>query len=173
MNSQTQEAVTDDTIPRVFNNTMGAFKAVVKKLYREQPSLVLFLIFFLLICVYFLFKAINNNYVYSVVVTLLFVFLSICLYVKEKNTLNSIFSFSLGIFTAFAVIWNGSTFSIFFISFVILLIGIFFIASIRAAGNVEEKRTLAAIFYISDFETNKKDLEEVKANVGYYPSMYQ
>ena len=102
---------------------------------------------------------------YSVVVTFLFVFLSICLYVKEKNTLNSIFSFSLGIFTAFAVVWNGPTFSIFFISFIILLIGIFFIASIRESANVQEKRTLAAISYISDFETNKKDLQEVKANI--------
>src|SRR5258708_910476 len=127
MKSQTQEPVKDDTISKLFNNTMGAFKAVVQKLYRDHPSLVLSFIFFLLICVYFLFKVINNSYVYSVVVTFLFVLLSICLYVKEKNTLNSIFSFSLGIFTAFTITWNGPTFSIFFINFIILVIGIFFI----------------------------------------------
>jgi len=166
MKSQTQELLKEDTISKLFNNTMGAFKAVIKQLYRDHPSLVLFFIFFLLICVYFLFKAINNSYAYSVVVTLLFVFLSICLYGREKNTLNSIFSFSLGIFTAFTVTWNGPTFSIFFISFIILLLGIFFITSIRAAANVEEKRTIAAISYISDFETNKKDLQEVKENVS-------
>ena len=166
MKPQTQEPLKDDTIPQLFNNTMGAFKAAVKKLYREHPLLVLFSIFFILICMYFLFTAIDINYVYSVVVTFLFVFLSICLYVKEKNTLNSIFSFSLGIFTAFAVVWNGATFSIFFLSFIILLIGIFFIAIIRASGNVEEKSTIAAISYISDFKTNKNDLQEVKAYVS-------
>ncbi len=46
-----------------------------------------------------------------------------------------------------------------------LVIGIFFVASIRLAGNEEEKLTAATNSYLSDFETNKKDLQEVKANV--------
>jgi hypothetical protein len=83
----------------------------------------------------------------------------------NKNSLNSIFSFSLGLFTAFTVAWNGPTLSIFFITFIILLIGILFIASIRATATVEERLTTAANSYVSDFETNKKDLQEVKASV--------
>ena len=39
MKTQTQEPVKDDTISQLFNNTLGAFKAVVKELYREHPLL--------------------------------------------------------------------------------------------------------------------------------------
>lgn len=154
-----------DNTPQHFNDALRALLNVVNKLYRDNPPLVIIVIFLSLMSFYILFKAINNTYIYSLVVTLLFMFLSICLYIKDKNSLNSIFSFSLGIFTAFTVMWNGPTFSIFFISFIILLIGILFIASIRAAAIVEERLTTAANSYISDFETNKKDLQEVKASV--------
>ncbi len=154
-----------DNTPQHFNDTLRVLLNVVNKLYRDNPPLVIIVTFLSLMSFYILFKAINNTYIYSLVVTLLFMFLSICLYIKDKNSLNSIFSFSLGIFTAFTVMWNGSTFSIFFISFIILLIGILFIASIRAAATVEERLTTAANSYISDFETNKKDLQEVKASV--------
>ena len=165
VDSQTDQPDKSDGLPKHFNNMMRSFLSVFKKLYRDQPSLVTIFIAIVLLCSYFLFKAINNNYVYSAVVTFLFIFLSICLYIKEKNSLNSIFSFSLGIFTAFTVSWNSPTFSIFFLSFIVLLTGIFFVSSIRAAANVEEKLTTAAISYIGDFETNKKDLQEVKASV--------
>ena len=154
-----------DNTSQHFNDVLRALLNVVDKLYRDHPSLVIIVIFLSLISCYFLFRVINNNYIYSLVVTFLFMLLSICLYIKDKSSLNSIFSFSLGIFTAFTVTWNGPTFSIFFISFIILIIGIFFIASVRAAATVEERLTTAANSYISDFETNKKDLQEVKANV--------
>ena len=154
-----------DNTSQHFNDALRALLNVVNKLYRDNPPLVIIVIYLSLMSFYILFKAINNTYIYSLVVTLLFMFLSICLYTKDKNSLNSIFSFSLGIFTAFTVAWNGPTFSIFFISFIILLIGILFIASIRAAATVEERLTTAANSYVSDFETNKKDLQEVKASV--------
>jgi hypothetical protein len=155
-----------DNASQHFNDTLRALLVVVNKLYRDHPSLVIIFIFLSLMSFYSLFRAINSNYMYSLIVTFLFMFLSICLYIKDKNSLNSIFSFSLGIFTAFTVAWNGPTFSIFFISFIILLIGIFFIASIRAAATVEERLTTAANSYINDFDTNKKDLQEVKAHVA-------
>ncbi len=165
MKSQTKNPVKEDTVSRHFNNVLKSLLVVLDKLYKLNAPLVLFLLFFFLICFYFLFRAINSTYVYSLVVTLLFILLSISLYIKDKNSLNSIFSFSLGIFTAFTVTWNAATFSIFFIGFIMLVISIFFIASIRAAAKVEERMTTAANAYISDFETNKKTLQEVVRNV--------
>ncbi len=165
MKFQTKNQVKDDTVSRHFNDVLRSLLVVLDKLYKLNAPLVIFLLFFFLLCLYFLFRAINITYMYSLVVTLLFILLSISLYVKDKNSLNSIFSFSLGIFTAFTVTWNAATFSIFFIGFIILVISIFFIASIRAAAKVEERLTTAANAYISDFETNKKTLQEVVRNV--------
>jgi len=163
--SQTQKTTKGDSPSQAFNDLLKSLKNVLAELFRVNPSLVITFIFILLICCFVLFRAINSNYLYSLFVTFLFIFLSVCLYIKEKSSLTAIFSFSLGIFTAFTVTWNGSSFSIFFISFIILVIGILFIAAIRAAADEQEKLIRAANFYMSDFETNKKDLQEVYERV--------
>ena len=165
MQSQKQKTTKSNTTSQHFNDVVKSLAVTLEKLYTSNPTLVIFFIFFLLICFYLIVRAINVDYIYSLVVTFLFVFLSICLYIKEKNSLGSLLSFSLGIFTAFTVPWNGATFSIFFISFTILIIFIFFIAAIRAAAKVEERLTQAAISYINDIEMNKKDLKEVVEHV--------
>lgn len=161
MKSETQKPIKDDTLSQHFKDVVGSFLAAIKQLYRDHPALVTIFLFLVLFSIYAIAKAININYIYSLFVTLLFVFLSICLYIKDRSSLSAIFSFSLGIFTAFTVTWNGQTFSIFFVCFIILLIGIFFVASIVAAANAQEKLFTAANFYINDPKTNKKDLDEV------------
>ncbi len=162
--TQSQKAAQGDGSSQVFNDIVKSFGNVLTTLFRNSPSLVIVFVFIILICLFILFRVINSNYLYSLFVTILFIFLSVCLYIKEKSSLTAIFSFSLGIFTAFTVAWNASTFSIFCISFIMLIIGIFFIAAIQLAANEEERLNTAAISYISDFETNKKDLQEVYAN---------
>ncbi len=82
----------NDNTSQHFNDALRALLNVVNKLYRDHPSLVIVFIFLSLMSFYFLFRAINNNYIYSLIVTLLFMFLSICLYIKDKNSLNAIFS---------------------------------------------------------------------------------
>ncbi len=163
--SQTQKTKKDDTSAQIFKDLLKSLGAVFEKLYKEHSSLVILIIFILLLCGFVLFRTIDISYLYSLFVTFLFIFLSICLYIKEKSSLNAIFAFSLGIFTAFTVAWNGSTFSIFFVSFIVLIIGMFFVASIRVAADEEEKLVTAANSYLNDFETNKKDLKEVYETV--------
>jgi len=164
-NPQTQKTHKGDGSSQIFNDLLKSLRNAFSTLYRDNAPLVIVFIFIVLICCYTVFRAISSGYIYSLIITLLFTFLSICLYIKEKSSLTAIFSFSLGIFTAFTVPWNGSTFSIFFIGFTILVISILFIASVIAAGNEEERLNTAASFYLSDFETNKKDLKEVYETV--------
>jgi hypothetical protein len=160
-----QQTSTSDNSSQPFNDVVKSLGEVLKGLFSLIPSVVVTVVFIFLICVFLLFRAIDVSYLYSAFVTLLFILLSICLYITEKKSLNAFFSFSLGIFTAFTVPWNGSTFTIFFVSFVILVIGIFFIASIRMAAKEQERLTTAASSYIHDPETNKKELKEIYETV--------
>ena len=163
--SQQQQTSTSDNSSRPFNDVVKSLGEALKGLFSLNPSVVVTVVFIFLFCVFLLFRAIDVSYLYSAFVTLLFILLSICLYITEKKSLNAIFSFSLGIFTAFTVSWNGSTFAIFFVSFIILVIGIFFIAAIRMAAKEQERLTTAASSYIHDPETNKKELKEIYETV--------
>ncbi len=158
---QAQKPNKGDTTSQAFNDVVRSLLAVLDKLIRDFSALVVIFIFVLLTSVYLILRAINSDYTYSLSVTFLFMFLSLGLYFKDKSFLNPIIAFSLGIFTAFTVTWNGSTFSIFVISFSLLFIILFLFECIRAAANVDEKLTKAAIAYMSDIPTNKKDLKEV------------
>ncbi|HLG63080.1 MAG TPA: hypothetical protein VKY19_14165 [Ktedonosporobacter sp.] len=162
---QQQQTSTSDNSSQPFNDVVKSLGEALKGLFSLIPSVVVTVVFIFLICVFLLFRAIDVSYLYSAFVTLLFILLSICLYITEKKSLNAIFSFSLGIFTAFTVPWNGSTFTIFFVSFIVLVIGIFFIASIRMAAKEQERLTTAASSYIHDPETNKKELKEIYETV--------
>lgn len=159
--SQSQKPSKDNTTPQAFNDVVRSFLSLLDKLYKDHSALVVIFIFVLLISVYLLLRAINSDYTYSLSVTFLFICLSLGLFLKDKSFLSAIVTFSLGIFTAFTVTWNASTFSIFVISFSVIFVILFLFVCIRAAANVEEKLTRAANFYMSDFETNKKDLQEV------------
>lgn len=161
MKSQTQKPSKDNTTSQAFNDVVRSLLAVLDKLIRDFSALVIVFIFVLLTSVYLLLRAINLDYTYPLSVTFLFMLLSLGLYFKDKSFLSAIIAFSLGIFTAFTVTWNGSTFTIFVISFSLLFVLLFLIVCIRLAANVEEKLTRAANFYRSDFATNKKDLKEV------------
>ncbi len=159
--SQAQKPRKDDNTSQAFNDVLKSLLAVLDKLIRDFSALVVIFIFVLLTSVYLILRAINSDYTYSLSITFLFMFLSLGLYFKDKSLLNAIIAFSLGIFTAFTVTWNGATFSIFVISFSLLFVILFLIKCIRDAANVEEKLTKAAIAYISDIPTNEKDLKEV------------
>lgn len=171
--SQMQQTNKNDNSPQVFNDLLKSLGAVLGKLYKEHSASVILLVFIFLTCSFLLFRTVNVDYLYSLFVTFLFILLSASLYIKEKSSLSAITSFILGIFTAFTVPWNGSTFSIFFVSFILLITFIFFIAAVRAAADQEERLTTAANSYLSDFETNKKDLmevyETVKKHAGLLP----
>src|SRR5207253_3384654 len=121
--------------------------SLLAKTVRDFSPLVGVFIFVLLISVYLILRAINIENTYSLTVTFLFMFLSLGLYFKDKSILNAIIAFSLGIFTAFTVTWNGSTLSIFLISFSLLVAILFLFDSIRRAANAEEKLTKATIAY--------------------------
>ncbi len=159
--SQAQKLRKGNTTPQAFNDVLRSLLSLLDKLYKDFSALVIMFIFILLISVYLILRAINSDYTYSLSVTFLFMFFSLGLYFKDKSFLSAIITFSLGIFTAFTVTWNGSTFTIFVISFSLLLVILFLLECIRTAANIEEKLTKATIAYISDFETNKKDLKEV------------
>lgn len=146
---------------KAFNDALKSLGVVLSKLYKDHASLIVLLAFIILFCVFILIRTVDISYLYSIFVTSLFIFLSIGSYVKEKSSLISITSFSLGIFTAFTVTWNGSTFSIFFVSFIILVVSIFLIAAVRLAATKEELLTRAASFYVSDSETNKEILKGI------------
>jgi hypothetical protein len=151
----------DDGTSQAFNDVLKSLVSVIGKLITQFPALVGVFILALSISVYLILRAINSDYTYSLTITFLFMFLSFGLYFKDKSILNAIIAFSLGIFTAFTVPWNSSTFTIFVICFVLLFIILFLIHCIRLAADVEEKHTKASISYINDIETNKKDLKEV------------
>src|SRR5438876_5933977 len=159
--SQAQKPSKGNTTPQAFNDVVRSLLSLLDKLYKDFSALVIIFIFVLFISVYLLLRSINRDYTYSLSVTFLFLFLSLGLYFKDKSFLSAIVAFSLGIFTAFTVTWNGSTFSIFVISFSLLFVILFLFECIRAAANVEEQLTRAANFYSSDVATNKKDLQEV------------
>lgn len=161
---QTQKPNKDDSTSQAFNDVFKSLLAVLDKLIKQFPALVGVFIFALSISVYLILRAINSDYTYSLTVTFLFMFLSFGLYFKDKSILNAVLAFSLGIFTAFTVTWNSSTFTIFMICVVLLFISLFLIHCIRLAADVEEKHTKASIAYLHDPETNKKDLKEV-ANI--------
>lgn len=159
--SQQQQASEGDKSSQPFNDVLKSTGEALKALFRLIPGVVITVMFILLICSFLIFRSIDSSYIYSAFVTFLFMFLSICLYITEKKSLNAIFSFSLGIFTAFTVPWNGSTFTIFFVSFIILVTGIFFIVAIRMAANEEQNLTTASSSYIHDQKTSEKELKEV------------
>jgi len=150
-----------NTTSQAFNDVLSSLLGVLEKLIQDFSALVIVFIFVLFILVFLLLRTINSDYTYSVIVTFIFMFLSLGLYIKDKSILNAIVAFSVGIFTAFTVTWNGSTFTIFVISFILLFVILFLLECVRRAANVEEKLTKAAIAYISDIPTNKKDLKEV------------
>src|SRR5258708_4040859 len=151
----------DSSTSQAFNDLVTSLLSLLDKLIRDFSALVGIFIFVLFFSVYLVLREINSDFTYSLSVTFLFMFLCFCLYFKDKSFLNAIIAFSVGIFTAFTVTWNSSTFSIFVISFSLLFIILFLITCIRAAAGVEEKHTKAAIVYINDIDTNKKDLKEV------------
>ena len=129
--SQSQKPSKGNTIPQAFNDLVRSLLSLLVKLYQDFPALVVIIIFVLFISVYLLLRAINSDYIYSLSVTFLFMFLSLGLYFKEKSFLSAIVAFSLGIFTAFTVTWNGSTFSIFVFSFFPLSVILLFFEFIR------------------------------------------
>ena len=106
MKPQSKTNVNDDNISQHFNDVLKSLAVTLDTLYKNNAQLVISIIFFVLICLFVLFRAINISYIYSLVVTFLFILLSIRLYIKDKNSLNSMFTFSLGIFTAFTVTRN-------------------------------------------------------------------
>jgi len=159
--NQAQKPSKGDSTSQAFNDVVKSLLSLLDKLIRDFPALVIIFIFVLFISVFLLLRAINSYYTYSLFVTFLFMLLSFCLYFKDKSILNAIIAFSLGIFTAFAVTWNGSMFSIFMICFGLLFIILFLIICIRTAADIEEKLTKASIAYINGIDTNKKDLKEV------------
>src|SRR5437667_5488384 len=159
--NQAQKPSKGDSTSQAFNDVVKSLLSLLDKLIRDFSALVIIFIFVLFISVFLLLRAINSDYTYSLSVAFLFLFLSFCLYFKDKSILNAIIAFSLGIFTAFTVTWNGSTFSIFVICFGLLFTILFLIICIRAAADVEEKLTKASIAYINGIDTNKKDLKEV------------
>jgi len=158
---QAQKPHKDDSIPQAFNDVLKSLLAVVDKLMKEFPAIVVVFVFVLFISVYLILRAVNSEYTYSLSITFLFLFFSYCLYFKDKSILNAIIAFSVGIFTAFAVTWNGTTFTIFVICSVLLSIALFLTNCIRLAADVQEKQTKAAIAYSDDIEANQKDLKEV------------
>src|SRR5258706_4250549 len=141
--SQGQKPSKGNTNPQAFNDLVRSLLSLLVKLYTDFPALVIIFISVLFISVYLVLKAINSDYFYSLTVTFLFMFLSLGLYFKEKSFLSAIVAFSLGIFTAFTVTWNSSTFSIFGISFFLLFVILVLLACIRLAAKVEEKLTRA------------------------------
>jgi len=159
--SQAQKPRKGNTTPRAFNDVLRSSLSLLDKLYKDFSALLIIFIFVLLISVYIILRAINLDYAYPLTVTFIFMLLSLGLYFKDKSILNAIIAFSLGIFTAFTVTWNGSTFTIFVISFGLLFITMFLLKCVADAANVEEKLTKATIACISDTDTNKKDLKEV------------
>ena len=158
---QAQKPNKGDDTSQAFNDLVKSLLSLLEKLVRNFSSMVVVFIFVLFIGIYIILRAINSNYTYSLTITFLFLFFSYCLYYKDKSILNAIIAFSLGIFTAFTVTWNSTTFTIFMICSVLLFIALFLTHSIGLAAEVEEKQTKAAISYINDIETNKKDLKEV------------
>jgi hypothetical protein len=151
---------------QAFNDVLKSLLVVLEKLFKDNPALVIISIFVFFISVFLIIRAINLAYTYSLAITFLFIFLSCCLYFKDKNFWNGILTFSLGIFTAFAVTWNGSNFTIFLISFTMLFIILLVFVCISSAAKVEEKLTAATISYINDIKTNKKDLQAVIYSVN-------
>src|SRR5258706_11779723 len=139
-NPQTQQKPRKgNTTSQAFNDVLSSLLAVVEKLIRDFSALVLVFIFILFILAFLLFRAINNDYTFSVIITFLFMFLSLGLYFKEKSIVSAIIAFSVGIFTAFTVTWNDSTFTIFIISFILLFVIFFLIEYVRSAAHVEGK----------------------------------
>ncbi len=158
---QTQKPHKSDGTSQAFNDLVKSLLSLLEKIVRDFSGMVGVFIFALFISVYLILRAINSDYTYSLTITFLFLFFSYCLYFKDKSILNAIIAFSVGIFTAFAVTWNSTTFTIFVICSGLLSIALFLTNCIRLAADVEEKQTKAAIAYINDIETNKKDLKEV------------
>ncbi len=165
---QAQQPRKDDSTSQAFNDVLKSFLAVFDSLIRDFSALVVIFIFILLLSVFLILRAITRDYTYPLSITFIFMLLSLGLYFKDKSILSAIIAFSLGNFTAFTVPWNGSTFSIFVISFILLLVSLFLFECVRRAANVQEKLTKAAIAYISDVATNKKDLKEVAAIITQY-----
>jgi len=164
---QAQKPNKDDSIPQAFNDVLKSLFSVLEKLMRDFPALIVIFFFTLFISVYLILRAVNSDYTYSLSITFLFLFFSYCLYFKDKSILNAIIAFSVGIFTAFAVTWNGTTFTLFMICSGLLSIALFLTNCIRLAADVEEKHTKAVIAYSNDFDANKKDLKEV-ANIMHH-----
>lgn len=160
---QAQKPHKGNDTSQAFNDVVRSLLSLLEKLVRNFSAMVGVFIFVLFISVYLILRTINSDYTYSLTITFLFLFFSYCLYFKDKSILNAIIAFSVGIFTAFAVTWNSTTFTIFAICSGLLFIALFLTNCIRLAADVEEKQTKAAISYIKDngIETNKKDLKEV------------
>lgn len=159
---QVQKPQKGDGTSQAFNDLVKSLLSLLEKLVRDFSAMVVVFIFVLFISVYLILRAIVSDYTYSLTITFLFLFFSYCLYFKDKSILNAIIAFSVGIFTAFTVTWNSTTFTIFVICSVLLSIALFLTNCIRLAADVEEMNTKAAIAYINDnIETNKKDLKEV------------
>jgi len=105
--SQAQKPRKGNTTPRAFNDVLRSSLSLLDKLYKDFSALLIIFIFVLLISVYIILRAINLDYAYPLTVTFIFMLLSLGLYFKDKSILNAIIAFSLGIFTAFTVTWNG------------------------------------------------------------------
>jgi len=136
------------------------------KIYVDNRGTVALVILVVVALIFMIVRWINLELVYTLLVGLLFLMLSLCLYVRGKRVLDSLFSFSLGVFAAFAVNWNTSSFFIFLVLFFILVPFLFLISSIKVASSVEDILTKASSFYIHDkISKNKKELQEVREEV--------
>jgi hypothetical protein len=66
---QTQQMNKANSSSQPFNDLLKSLLAVLDKLFKDNPAVVILCIFILLICCYTFFRTININYTYSLVAT--------------------------------------------------------------------------------------------------------
>lgn len=157
--------MTQNFIPKSLSNSYKILVSLLKTMYKNMP--VLMVAFTALIVFLSTQLAINIT---SMLFILSFVILisSIFVYMNTKNYGEAVLTLSTGLFTVYTVKWTLALFLGFIIVWVLFIITVFLIMTIRAATNIENILLEASILlHNTEFTNNeiKEQFEEISNNL--------
>lgn len=149
------------------SEAIKALGSVVQTLFKKMPALFLVVVYLVDLAVRSYQSAgLSNIYLVSVII----LFISICIYITSKSFAETTLSFVLGILTVYSINWETANFSLFIILYLAYIIFIFYTYSIRLSAEQENILTQAACkLDMHDYNNVYKRIKKIsQVNTKYH-----
>lgn len=140
-----------DSVPSSLNNSLKALGSLLKTLYKGMPVLM---ITFTLLVIYLASLLGNNLSSMMLVLSIVIIICSICVYVKSRNYGEAVLALSAGLLTVYTVEWTKPLYISFIVIWVLFTLVVFLVSSIRLSSRLE------TIYLEASFSLNGKSGED-------------